>query len=252
MKIIKLGGSLITNKEEVRSLNPRVLRRVCEEIKSGGERVVVVHGAGSFGHPFAKEYGLHEGFSDDSQLEGLFECYAALQELHERVLKALNEAGVRAVSFRPYTNCVADKGRVKKFFVKPLKWALKLGLTPVLCGDVVVDESTGFSVVSGDQIAPLVGEELGCEQLVFAGAVDGVLDDGGGVVEEITSLQEVKGLLGGGEGVDVTGGMLGKVSEVFESCQGCEALIINGLVSGRVEKALKGERVVGTIIRRVG
>ncbi len=248
VKIIKLGGSLLTDKNKLESLRAGVLRRVCEEIKSSGEKVLIVHGAGSYGHILAKKYGLNKGFQNKKQLKGLFECYSSLNGLHLRVVKELNVAGLPAISFRPYAVCSANKGRIKEFSMKPLMGVLKLGLIPVLCGDVVVDESTGFSIVSGDQLVPYLAGVLGVEELVFAGGVDGILNDGE-VVPRISSFSEVETVLGGSDGVDVTGGMVGKLRELFDSCpKGCKVKIVNGLVEGRVLKALKGEKVVETEI----
>jgi len=55
--ILKLGGSIITKKE---SKEPLVdhdnLNRISKEIASSSfEGLIIVHGAGSFGHPFAKK-----------------------------------------------------------------------------------------------------------------------------------------------------------------------------------------------------
>ncbi|MBR9678295.1 MAG: isopentenyl phosphate kinase family protein, partial [Nanoarchaeota archaeon] len=232
MKIIKLGGSLLTDKNKLDSLRESVLRRVCEEIKKSGEKVLVVHGAGSYGHILAKKYGLNKGFRDEGQLKGLFECYASLNELHLRVVKELNLAGLPAISFRPYAVCSANNGRIKEFSMNPLMGVLKLGLIPVLCGDVVVDESTGFSIVSGDQLVPFLARVLGVEELVFAGGVDGILKNEK-VIPIINSFSEVEDVLGGSDGVDVTGGMAGKLKELFDSCpKGCKVRIVNGLVEG--------------------
>ena len=53
MILIKLGGSVITDKKEYRKFNRDIVARLCSEIKDSGEDVIVVHGAGSFGHVIA-------------------------------------------------------------------------------------------------------------------------------------------------------------------------------------------------------
>ncbi|MBR9677941.1 MAG: uridylate kinase, partial [Nanoarchaeota archaeon] len=80
------------------------------------------------------------------------------------------------------------------------------------------------------------------------GSVDGILKDEK-VIPMINSFSVIEDVLGGSDGVDVTGGMAGKLKELCDSCpKGGKVRIVNGLVEGRDLKALKGERVVGTEI----
>ena len=57
--IVKLGGSVITRKNEVERARPKILTRLAEELAADPTvPLVVLHGAGSFGHPGAKRWGL--------------------------------------------------------------------------------------------------------------------------------------------------------------------------------------------------
>ena len=58
MMIVKLGGSVITRKDRYRSFRRAVTRRLAREIADSGEQVVLVHGAGSFGHLVASRHNL--------------------------------------------------------------------------------------------------------------------------------------------------------------------------------------------------
>ena len=50
---------------------------------------------------------------------------------------------------------------------------------------------------------------------------------------------------------DVTGGMLGKVLELMPAVEkGIQVIIVNAAKPSNVYKALKNERVVGTVIER--
>ena len=54
MQILKLGGSVITHKDEYFSPHNENIERLAEEIKkSSSKSLVIIHGAGSFGHPVA-------------------------------------------------------------------------------------------------------------------------------------------------------------------------------------------------------
>ncbi len=54
MMLIKLGGSVITDKSQYRRFDKDAVSRLCREIAESGKQAVVVHGAGSFGHIVAK------------------------------------------------------------------------------------------------------------------------------------------------------------------------------------------------------
>ena len=62
MMILKLGGSLLTDKRKERSLREEDLKRIGKEIAEGAQAIkgglVIVHGGGSFGHPLASKYDL--------------------------------------------------------------------------------------------------------------------------------------------------------------------------------------------------
>jgi len=79
MIILKLGGSLLTDKRRKFSFRFEVMKRVAQEIKESGARLVVVHGGGSFGHPLAVEYKLAEGIVSEEQLRGVALTRAAMR-----------------------------------------------------------------------------------------------------------------------------------------------------------------------------
>ena len=69
MIILKIGGSSLTNKDSSESeVNFESLERIALEIKSsldnGPKQLIIVHGAGSFGHPPAKKYKIGEAFDE--------------------------------------------------------------------------------------------------------------------------------------------------------------------------------------------
>ena len=63
MIILKIGGSILTNKDAPESeVDSDSLKRIAREIKSSldnsSKELIIVHGAGSFGHPPAKNIRL--------------------------------------------------------------------------------------------------------------------------------------------------------------------------------------------------
>ncbi len=74
MLILKLGGSVVTHKDEYMSVHTGNIKRLAEEIAEvDAYPLVIVHGGGSFGHPVAKKHGIADGMVDKSQIFGFSE-----------------------------------------------------------------------------------------------------------------------------------------------------------------------------------
>ena len=59
MILIKLGGSIITNKERPLSPRRKTIDNILKEISKIKEPVVMVHGGGSYGHYWSVKYDMH-------------------------------------------------------------------------------------------------------------------------------------------------------------------------------------------------
>ncbi len=256
--VVKLGGSAITVKEEPFRPDEEAIRRIAGELASSGVRpLVVVHGGGSFGHPLAERYGIHEGFRHEGQLRGLAETHAAMEELNRLVVEALLAEGLPALQVPPVSCFVTRKGRISRAFLKPVELALGLGLIPVLYGDVVLDEEDGFRILSGDQITAYLALELGAERVVLGLCVDGVFtrdpfSDPGARLIEVLRAEEIQAVeTGGARAVDVTGGMRAKLMEMARVAEaGIPVFFTNAKASGRLLRALRGEKTRGTLLIR--
>ena len=56
--VIKIGGAVVTDKSQLEFARPEVIRCLAEDLApscAAGPDVVLVHGAGSFGHPQARD-----------------------------------------------------------------------------------------------------------------------------------------------------------------------------------------------------
>jgi len=260
MTILKLGGSVITEKDKPFTPNVHVIRRVAEEISRANlKSLIIIHGGGSYGHPVAKKYSIAEGFKNESQLLGVSETHGAMVTLNSLFVNNLLEYGLPAFSFSPSSFIVTRNGRIEIFNEEILKDALKLGLIPVLYGDAVFDAEKGFTILSGDQIAAALAVKLDAKRIIMGIDVDGLYDSdpkrnpSARLITDLRlrDLTKLMGNISGSRAPDVTGGMLGKILEIKVAVEhGVEALIINALSPDNVYKALKGEEVVGTRIRQ--
>lgn len=264
--IVKLGGSVITYKD---SQTPRArdnvikrLAREAGEILNKGYKLIIVHGAGSFGHPLAKKHQLHKGMQTDEQKKGYSQTVANMLELNGIIVRELIECGVRAVGLPPHAFTMQSAGKFKGFDCAVIEGYLRLGLVPVLFGDGVLDDQWGCSILSGDVIVPYLAKKLKTQRVVFLSDVDGIfdsdpkLDKNAGRIQEITNknLKQVLRILGNSAGrgnrADVTGEMQGKILAIKERLSGIEIYVTNGLKKERLIKAVEGDEV-GTRIRLV-
>ncbi|RXA21406.1 amino acid kinase [Methanosarcina sp. MSH10X1] len=242
--ILKLGGSVITDKAADQGVVREAdLLRIAKEISEYRGKLIVVHGAGSFGHTYAKKYGLDRGFDP----EGAIITHESVKKLASMVVDTLNHYGARAVAVHPMGCTVCRNGRIESIYLENIKLMLERGFVPVLHGDVVMDLELGTCVLSGDQIVPYLAKELRITRLGLGSAEDGVLDKDGKALPEITpgTFESFKHYIKGSESTDVTGGMLGKVQELLElSKTSCiTSHIFNAGKENNVYRFLNGESI---------
>jgi len=256
--VLKLGGSVITIKEKPLTPNNEAIKRLAKEIKQAEtKQLILIHGGGSFGHPIAKKYKINEGFKDAQQIAGFSETRQAMTQLNKIILDALIQAGIPAVTLQPSAFITTDKGRIKHIETEAIQGLLKLGVTPVLYGDAVLDQTLGFTILSGDQLAAKTALQLNAKRIIIGADVDGLYttdpkaDPSARLIQQITpkELEKLQGRIGGSKATDVTGGMLGKTLELIPAVKrGVGAIIVNALKPNNVYKALKDEKIKGTKI----
>jgi len=251
--VLKIGGSIITDKKTPKAFRKDVMKRLSVEVaRCWPVPMVVVHGAGSFGHPTAKEFRLSQGFKEQRQLEGFVRTLVDVKDLNQLVTQTFIETGVGAVGFPASTLFITRRGAIETAHLDLIFSSLDLGIIPVTCGDVTFDREYKFTVLSGDDIAVYIAKALRASRIVFATDVDGVYEKNRFTGEKklLDTLDYRKHsslYYGEVEGEDVTGGMFNKVETAFEAVKaGIKVFIVNGLREGRVEAAIKGEPVLGT------
>lgn len=254
---LKLGGSLITDKSKPFTLRQDILKRICKEIhEARTERkipLIIGHGGGSFPHTSAARYQTQKGYINKESKSGFCNVQNDASKLNRIVIQNLLYNGENAVSVQPSASCVMQKGKIESWFMKPIKILLKDDYIPVVFGDVVLDKKQGCSIASTEEIFSFLAKKLGGKKIILAGKVDGVLYSNGKIIEEITSenFGEIKKYLHGSDGTDVTGGMVLKVGMMLELAKkGIVSIIINGLKEGNIKKALLGNAIKGTVIRK--
>ena len=253
---VKLGGSVITDKTQPYTLREGVLERLAGEVRqsldNGRVTLLLGHGAGSFPHHSASKYQTHKGLVREDSVRGLCEVSRDVFRLDRLVIEALLNAGVSAMPFQPSSANISEGGKIQQWSTAAIEHALSIGVTPVVFGDISMDRTMGVSISSTEDEFSFLAGSLPPKRVVMATCVDGVLDRESRVIPRITpeNLPQIRNVLLPAEGEDVTGGMLHKVERLLQMAEtGCETLIVNALVPGRLKDAIVGEQVVGT---RVG
>lgn len=241
--VLKIGGSVLTDKNSVETLWPGELNRVAGEIAEYDGSLVLVHGAGSFGHPQAKEW------IGEYDPEGMLRTHLSVSKLNGLFVEVLGDRGMRVMPVHPFGNAVLEDGRLVSFDLNAIQVMLDRGVVPVLHGDVAMDRERGAAILSGDQICVYLARHLDVDRLGLGTNVDGILVDGKSI-PRVTheTFKEVEGEVSGADGVDVTGGMLGKVRELLTlASDGISSQVFNASTPGHIARFLGGEKI-GTMI----
>jgi isopentenyl phosphate kinase len=260
MTIMKIGGSVITDKNTELTPQTQTIDRLADETqKSGAEDLIIVHGGGSFGHPAAQRNTIKEGLRNANQIMGFAKTHHFMTVLNGLVMDSLITHDVPAVTITPSSCVVTEDGRIKSFEDAPLKMLLRMGFLPVLYGDAVPDAKLGFTVLSGDQLVSALATKLNAQRIIFGVDVDGLFDADPKIEKKakrfshlsLDKLRQLQKNLGKSTACDVTGGMFGKILELLPALErGIPVTILNATKPGYIYKALKGETVEGTLIEK--
>ncbi len=249
----------MTDKKKALTANKKAIKRLAREVSEAihtGVKLVLVHGAGSFGHIPAKKYGLQGGVHDASQRIGFAETHAAVTDLSQMIARELVKNKVPAVPVYPLLAARQQNKKLVSLNHQLVKDLLFSGFTPVVPGDVVLDGALTGSICSGDALTPFLARALEAKRMVFGVDVDGVYtadprkNRNARLIPEITSknLNQVLASLGSSAAPDVTGGMRGKILELVDQARTTPITIVNALRPGRVRDAVLGKKVLGTRI----
>lgn len=258
--LVKLGGSLITDKNRRATLRPDILKQLAQEIRSALDEkpdlpLIIGHGSGSFGHFEANNYKTMQGVHTVEEWVGFASVSRIASELNFHVASALGNANVPVFRVQPSASAIVQAGVIQEMALSPIKRALDNGIVPLVFGDVAFDNDIGGTIISTETVFKYLAGQLPVERILLLGEVDGVYDESGAIIPHISpnNFDTIKSALGGSDGVDVTGGMLTKVQDMLNLATQApypDVFILNGAVENRLRDALSGKDVVGTRISK--
>ncbi|KAM3449598.1 hypothetical protein MY3296_006818 [Beauveria thailandica] len=217
--VVKLGGAAITDKSapdtlsrNIDSLMDSVAHAYHHVLRPRGRQLILIHGAGSFGHPPAKKYQVKAGWTarqdvagggggsgdggggggeeededEDKQARNNVKFGMALTrqrvlQLHLDVLQRLHaRQRMPILSVSTYDTVDTDNGAVTAAssarLVTRVQQVLDAGFVPLLFGDAVLDRTLGATILSGDALMYHLAERLPAvvERCVFVTDVAGI------------------------------------------------------------------------------
>lgn len=250
---LKLGGSLITDKNTPHTARRRVIRRLANEIKQGltdwsQTSLVLGHGSGSFGHTPASKYGTRSGVRTQAEWLGFVEVWKEARALNQIVMEECLDAGLPVIAFPPSATILTAGKKVIKTSDRIIKSALQAGLIPVVFGDVVFDQELGGTILSTEEVFAGLAGFLSPVRILLAGLERGVYQDFTNhkkIIKVITpeSYKILNTHAGASASTDVTGGMAKKVESMIQLISRYSKLsvqIFSGVHPGTLTKAIQG------------
>ena len=214
MILIKLGGSVITDKSVPLSFSKDVVYKMGEAIYglSESEPVILVHGGGSFGHYYSVQYDMHTKPKQYS-LDGFAIVRNSMVKLNSLILDVLAQCGLRTS-----------------------------GMCPVLYGDAMWHKDKMSYILSGDVIMSMLSEMLHPRLAVFTMDVDGLYTsmESKKIIPKVDAQRLAEfNITDDTQKNDVTGGMVRKVRAATEiSSNGVDVFFVNGKNPDRLTNIL--------------
>ena len=180
--VLKLGGSVITDKDAPETVDDDALGAAVDAVADADpERLVLVHGGGSFGHVAAADRGLSsEAGSHDAA--DVWAVHDAMRRLNDAVIRRLHDAGVAALPVHPLSVAARGEERALSLPIDSTATLLAEGFVPVLHGDVVGHAGAGATIVSGDELVTRLATRLDADRVGLCSTVSGVYDGDGSVI----------------------------------------------------------------------
>lgn len=253
--LVKLGGSIITDKDTPYKARVDIVKKLAKALKKVTHAsLVLAHGQGSFAHTSAKEFGGKKGYKSKW---GIAKVARDAMEINRIVMNILIEEGVPAVSLRPMSMIQASSGKIKKHLFEIVEEVINQDLIPVIYGDVLFDKKWKTTIYSGETILNEIGMFLikkgfKVGKIIQVGETNGIYDDKGKTILSITNdnWKDIRKYIFKNSRADVTGGMEHKIENaLLIAGKGIQTWITSGIVPDEFYSALHGKIIRGTIIQ---
>ena len=258
LTFLKLGGSLITDKDQPETALTDQIDDLLAQIAAWRQvnpdrRLLLGHGSGSFGHHTAAKFGTREGVRSPEEYLGYQQVWYSARSLNQIFLSRAQAFSLPLIAFPPSACVSAENRHIRTWNLHPIIRSLEMGLIPLVYGDVVCDVALGGTILSTEDLFVHLAGSLRPERILLAGKVDGVFADfprNQQLLPRIPADSDFSVFLHGSASEDVTGGMVTKVQTMQALCRslpGLSVQIFSAAAPGALRNALDGG-AIGTII----
>lgn len=253
---LKLGGSLITEKNNPHTVRIAQIESAAKEIKSALHtdpdlKLIIGHGSGSYGHVPAKKYGTRNGVYSKTDWIGFTEVHSEASELNAIVMNTFRKEGLPCINFSPLSYFLSNKHILLPCNLSGIISSLNNGIIPVVFGDTVFDLSLGGTIFSTEEIFIFLAQSLHISSKILLSGIEK------GIWKNFPSRDELYSDINLNNQnnewdqsaissiyTDVTGGMKEKVRLMKNAVQfGLiqEAIIFSGEIKGNILNALSNQ-----------
>ena len=256
--VIKIGGSICTDKQHnTFKIRENVLTQVAKEIKKAKSEnefnLIVVHGAGPFGHKLVEQYGISDGLQNKRHTRGFIETHASMERLNKKIMEIFLENGLNVFPMQT-SALIMQRNHVNPFFyLNTIQQLMSIdnSIIPLLYGDIVFDYEKKATVISVDTVAAFLAKSFRAKKLIYGTNVSGILDFSSKkseVVKKITNrnLDFILKHIKKPETSDVTGSMKGKILKIKEQAKSIRTYVYDMGLAGNTYNILTGKKLICT------
>ena len=245
MLLIKLGGSIITNKKKPLSAKRKTIDNIVSSFRKINEDFVVVHGGGSYGHYWSVKYDMHTK-PKKYDPKGVSIVKNSMIELNTIILDSFLKNKMNPYCLPPTDFVMGNKPINRK--ILEIKKIANSGLIPITYGDALWYGNKKSYILSGDKIMSLLARVLRPRLSIFVLNEDGLYYDMK-AKKLIYDFKDEKIFIKKTV-MDVTGGMTRKVAEASKISKiGLKVFFVNGNKPERIVNAITRKKFEGTLFR---
>ena len=245
MLLVKLGGSIITNKKKPLTPRKKTINTIVHSLRKVKEDLVLVHGGGSYGHYWSVKYDMHTKPANYN-IRGVSIVKNSMIELNKIILDSFLKNKLNPYCLPPSNFMLGTKPITKKIY--EIKKIANSGLIPITFGDALWYANKKSYILSGDQIMSILARVLRPRLSIFILNEDGLYSN----LKSKKLINEFKNekISIKKDSMDVTGGMSRKVSGATKiSKMGLKVFFVNGNKTNRIVNAINGNKFEGTLFR---
>jgi isopentenyl phosphate kinase len=248
VRVVKIGGSLVTVKSAYCTLNSDATRGLAAELSAIGSEaradLIIVVGGGSFGNGVPLRHGLDD--PADVDVLQVSRMTLAMFDLMGQIVAAFRDAGVAAYPLQASALVSQSDGHYE-LNVEPFLALMRKGIVPLVTGDLL--PVAGWPILSSDWMPVLMAMKMPVSHVAYLTDVPGLLTN---ILDESSLLSRVsaEGItsalnIAGGARHDVTGGMNTKVRAAARLLElGVPTLFCDGRAGQALTRVLRGDEAL--------